>query len=630
MAHQTFYIDIDEEITSIAERLKGARANEIIMVVPKRALLIQSIVNLRILKKEADEKGLQLMIVTQDKLGKMLVEKAGILVQQKMENISEDEIALNENKEIEHDYYGAAEELNKNTKTSSRLNKIGSENFFGEEKTEEEKNKLNEMQKIGDNFRKNEENKEKLINRELVTEIGKNLGQKSPGMKMDMDLKPKQEIFSSFSPAVPVNENTLRQNNKIENFFNQNNSYEKQKVVEDDLKNYSISGKAHKWFWIFGLICIFAAVGVLVYLFLPKATVTIASKIKTKAIDSQIIGDANSSSADYDKEIVPIRIITADQEISEKFDSTGNQSASGKKARGKVTIYNEYSSSSQPLVATTRFLSENGKLFRLAAGVVVPGTTNENGTIKPGIIEAEVVADEAGDNFNIDAAKFTIPGFKDSGNEKYTKIYAQSKEAMAGGSSNGQTARSITDSDITSAKSKMTEKLDIALKQKIKELAGEGVIILDDTISKEEAAYKLSNSAGEVADSFQITIQGKASAIAVSEKDLKDMAARNIAKAGNGQADVESDSITFDFGKSDANFKTGIVNIKFHASGKIKPDFNLDNIKKEILGKNEDDLKAYLSQYSDIETVSVEYWPSFITGRIPFQEKRVAVTLDNN
>src|SRR3989339_490922 len=92
--HQTFYIDIDEEITSIVERLRKSRVEEIIMVVPKRALLIQSIINLRVLKKEAEAIGLQLMIVTQDKLGKLLIEKAGILVQQKLDDVSDEEMLL--------------------------------------------------------------------------------------------------------------------------------------------------------------------------------------------------------------------------------------------------------------------------------------------------------------------------------------------------------------------------------------------------------------------------------------------------------------------------------------------------------------------------------------------------------
>ena len=71
--HQTFYIDIDEEITSIAERLRSAEAPEVIMVVPKQAVLIQSIVNLKLLNKEATRLGIKLIMVTQDKLGRVLI-----------------------------------------------------------------------------------------------------------------------------------------------------------------------------------------------------------------------------------------------------------------------------------------------------------------------------------------------------------------------------------------------------------------------------------------------------------------------------------------------------------------------------------------------------------------------------
>ena len=54
MPHKTLYIDIDEEITSIVDRVRKTPADEVIVVVPKRALLIQSIVNLKLLKQEAD------------------------------------------------------------------------------------------------------------------------------------------------------------------------------------------------------------------------------------------------------------------------------------------------------------------------------------------------------------------------------------------------------------------------------------------------------------------------------------------------------------------------------------------------------------------------------------------------
>ena len=51
------------------------------------------------------------------------------------------------------------------------------------------------------------------------------------------------------------------------------------------------------------------------------------------------------------------------------------------KARGSLTVYNEYSSSPQTLVATTRFESPEGKIFRIEKNIVVPGAKIEEGKI---------------------------------------------------------------------------------------------------------------------------------------------------------------------------------------------------------------------------------------------------------
>jgi len=154
--------------------------------------------------------------------------------------------------------------------------------------------------------------------------------------------------------------------------------------------------------------------------------------------------------------------------------------------------------------------------------------------------------------------------------------------------------------------------------------------LLDEAVNKEEAVYRLSNSSGDIADSFQISIQAKASALVFSEKDIKDAAAYIIAKTDEGQIDISGDSVVLNFGKSDPNFKTGLINIKFNAKGKLKPEINTTDVRKEILGKNEEDLKVYFNTFSNIERAEVEYWPAFVSGKIPFCESRVEVTLDNN
>jgi hypothetical protein len=101
-----------------------------------------------------------------------------------------------------------------------------------------------------------------------------------------------------------------------------------------------------------------------------------------------------------------------------------------KKAKGKVTFYNEYSPNSQSLVATTRLLSEDGKLFRLVDDVTIPGFKKTTEGIEAGIIEADVIASEFGEEYIIGPSTFSIPGFKETNEEKYLKLYAKSEENM--------------------------------------------------------------------------------------------------------------------------------------------------------------------------------------------------------
>lgn len=632
--HQTFYIDIDEEITSIIDRIRHARAKEIIMVVPKRALLIQSIVNLRILKKEADEADLQLMMVTQDKLGKILIEKAGIFVQQKIDNMVDEEISLQEDKDSKEGYKMENKE-GKIGKNSGRLESIGSKSYFNDENDDKDDEINLEKIKKGKIISQNDEKeREKILNRELVTGIGSDIRKKQPEESPGLKVAP--EKAGAFKMEIPTmadfkkDEGLLGQDKKIESFFYQSNNSENRpkKIRRDSSKDYNLSGKIRRWFWIFGAVSAVVFFGILAYLFVPRVDLAITVKTNTKSIDSEVTGDINFDSLDYDKGIIPARVVEIQQEITKSINATGSKSISNQKARGLVTIYNEYNSNPQPLVATTRLLTQDGKLFRLIKGVTVPGMTKNGEESKRGLVEAEVVADQSGEDYNIGPARFTIPGFQNSGNNKYSKFYAESAAAMTGGGDGAGQSNFITAEDISSARSDVLVGLEDAIKQKIKEAAGEEALLLDEAVGEDEAVYKLSNSEGDVADSFQITAGTKASAIVVNRKDLNDFVAHMIAKAGEGELNIDGSSITLDFGKPNVDFNVGTIDIKFHAIGRISPEIDLLTIKNEILGKNEEDLGEYLSTFKDIEKVEVDYWPSFINSRIPFRGKQVNVTLD--
>ncbi len=681
--HQTFYIDVDEEITSIIERVRKAHMDELVIVIPKGALLIQSIINLKLLKKEADSLGKEIIIVTQDKAGKLLIEKTGIATEQRLEDIEGEKWdAVSGEKKIEEDRPYIPEKTSSNAKKDfkERLDEIGSAEFFESKETgdgdkegvEPAVPKKRTSLKLKNNrILDVSEEDEKILNKELVIDLGSDIKKSKAALKgktknssMDLtrgdSIKQKPDNFfteeNAIFPetkltAIPamesdrVSENEDRRkklsqeelvkNEKFEQFLDSSKIFSsQQKTSRYEEKKYSapsqnitLPSKFWKFFITFSLLVGIVALGLFLYLFLPKAKVTIFLKTKSQSVDAEIKGDTKNISVDMVNKSVPAKLISFTNELSKSFESTGEKSASIRKARGTITIYNEYSKSPQQLVATTRFLSADGKLFRLVSGVTIPGMSSDS---KPGAIEAEVAADEAGDSFNINATTFSIPGFQGSGNEKYSKFYAKSFSSMSGGGSGDVMANAITESDVSSAKSKILTEFNSGVKQKIKDQSGEEYLVLDDAFAVSEDNYRVSNSVGDVANEFTVTLSAKVNAIVFSEKELRSVMEDIINKNSEDNLKISEKTLELDFGKSDANLSDGTILIRVHGNGKTESNIDLENLKKGILGKNSEDLEAYLSTYNEFSNVEVEYWPSFISEKIPIYESRTEVVLDNN
>lgn len=79
MKHK-IYIDNNDEITTIVEKLRVAQAVDIVMVVSQNSLLLQSVINIRLLKREAIKCHKKITLATHDEEGAVLAEKVGIPV----------------------------------------------------------------------------------------------------------------------------------------------------------------------------------------------------------------------------------------------------------------------------------------------------------------------------------------------------------------------------------------------------------------------------------------------------------------------------------------------------------------------------------------------------------------------
>lgn len=74
------YIEIDDEVTNVYDRIKKINSKQIYIVVPKRANLFQSLVNLKILKRKAEDDEKKIYLITNDSNGIHLAQKLGIEV----------------------------------------------------------------------------------------------------------------------------------------------------------------------------------------------------------------------------------------------------------------------------------------------------------------------------------------------------------------------------------------------------------------------------------------------------------------------------------------------------------------------------------------------------------------------
>lgn len=83
---KTVYAEIDDEVTALYDKIKPLKTGHVYIVVPKRAIIFQSVVNLKILKRKAEDDDKKLYLITDDKNGVYLAQQIGIPVYNKAEN----------------------------------------------------------------------------------------------------------------------------------------------------------------------------------------------------------------------------------------------------------------------------------------------------------------------------------------------------------------------------------------------------------------------------------------------------------------------------------------------------------------------------------------------------------------
>lgn len=563
------HIDLNEDVQSVIERFSILDDHDIIFAIPAGTQIFHNPSELKLLKQAIDKFGKNVVLVSQDEIGLELARDIGFKVEEEFLEL------LSPSEESSERHFGRADvhKYSANTHKHPRVLDII-------------------YRSRPDNISVEKEIKRKII-----------IQEESPKLQIEK-LPAKKDL------ATPIGEADNGSERMAEYIRKEEPRKPKKKIIT-----------------ITSAIIIFVAISIIVatasvIIILPKATITILPKKETVTMDIPITADISMSEIDAIKNKIPGQIVKVEKEKTAQFKATGKTGAEGK-AKGIIIIYNaNMPPQDQALIKDTRFQTSDGKIFRIIKKIVVPSAKIENGKTIPGTIEAEVIADSSGPDYNILPSDFTIPGFK--GTLKFSAFYGKSNSAMSGGS-RGE-GLEITLDDIEKAKKEIEGDLLETAKNELKEKLPKDLELVEDAIAVKILEEKVSDKAGATVENFSISLKVSAMAFLFKEDDMKSLIAKNI------ETKIMRDKIVFKdmrkkYGNLDIDFSSGTMTFNANIEQDIAAFFDKDALKNAFAGKNESEIRDYVLGQDLMDGAQVSFSP-FWVKKSPSNKNKINIIIE--
>ncbi|MDP3792988.1 MAG: hypothetical protein Q8Q89_04670 [bacterium] len=370
-------------------------------------------------------------------------------------------------------------------------------------------------------------------------------------------------------------------------------------------------------FFALGVIFVFAVV---IYISIGSAKIIVKPVINELNLNLKIEVSDQFSDIDWKFKRIPGQLFSIEKKLEESFQATGERDVV-QKAKGKITVYNEYGTTPQVLIATTRFESLSGLTFRTLKTITVPGMTVKNGEKIPGKIDVEVIADKAGENYNIIPGRFTITAFKEKGDMgKFEKYYGISSEQMKGGIIGK--AKVVTSEDYINATKQVSDKL-ISTTEKELEMQSAGLKTLN---SSKPTLKELISSAqpDEATDSFSISQTAESETVGLKESDLNELIVQYVGNTNN--LTVLSEKLKLEFKDINFNKETKVLEFTVVIKGPAYSKVDREKIILDLANKNEEEIKDYIKNIEGIASAKVILSP-FWVKKVPANKERITLEL---
>lgn len=575
-AKDVIYIDVDDEITTIIDKVRGSQSKILALVLPKRATTLQSVVNMKLLKRSADETSKNLVLITSEAGLLPLAANVGMYVAKNLQSKPEIPHVPSAVAELPDDF---EESINMDD-PDAKLVKPG----------------LDKNAAVGDLARgsmppsslddtinlDNDASDKNPIMRSIPT-AGAGAVVGGPGQKGDKN-----------EPKTPKG----KKNKKlaIPNF--------------DKFRMWLIIGGG-------GLVLIIF-LWIMCFKVMPRATILV--KTNSTAVDTNlnITLSTSTNSLSEDGGVVPAQSQQTQKTLTGQADASGQRN-DGQKASGTVTMTAKACAPnlSQPAgVPAGAAVSVSGKTF-ITQGAT---TFSNSGTGSGSCItyqaksSTNIVAQSAGAGSNVSSSSFAVAGRSD---------ITASGETSGG---TDQITKILQQSDIDAAKQKIASQDTGAIKQQLQnQLTNMGLYPVPATFTASTPNITTSANAGDEASNVTVTESLTYTMLGAKQADLKKL----IAKAVDEQIDTKK-QVIIDYGLDSAEFTIQNAdngNVAMHVTAVAGPSLKTETLRQQIAGKKLNDTKQIIKSNPGVTDVTVNYSPFWVSST-PSNTSKISITID--
>jgi len=566
----TIYVDIDDEITTIIDKLRSSDARIVALVLPKRATVFQSVVNMKLLKRAADTARKQPVLITSEAGLLPLAGSIGLYVANTLQSKpaipnTDDQLS---DEESEPETLALDDTFDAKASAAVPVGALAADEPAAK-----------------------------------VTEDAETI---------DLDDEPDTKPAAAASSAAVASKSASigKPNKKLA------------------VPNFNRFRKG----LVFGGLALVALIvfGYFALVVLPKATVTAFTDTSTIRTARAITLSSQEDSINIEDGIVPAKVEQVQKVSSQQAAATGQRNA-GTRATGSITITNCSDSNGEVTIPAGTGISRDGLTFITQSSIEFGFTGRQgNGSCRSvnnvTSQSVDVTASANGAQYNLSAGNFSVAN---GSSYDGAKLRASSASAFSGGTDNN--VKVIAQADVDGAKQKLGAVNADGAKAELKaKLEAEGLEAIEATFVAGTPAVTTSGSVGDQADNVTVTQTISYSMFGTKKEDIKEIVLANVNdKIDENRQSIQSDGLdeaTYEL-SGDSSNQSATVNLTVQTVA--GPKLNIDTIKQNIAGKKAGDVKTYLTATPGVEDVQVSFSP-FWVNKIPGNAAKVTVNLEKS